>query len=214
MAGRPWPVTNSVRCAVEGVTAAGVNTANIFWLNTTASGTPTTAQANSLAQAVYEAFDASFLTLLGKDWTLKRCVVNYYGVQPIQVAGIYESDEVGGSANNTEIDSLSAVVSWVMYATWRGGKPRTYLPALPTEAFTSPNRLHPTFIAAVLTQAGNFKTSMNGISVTPFGGIAFAVQSFFSGNVARTPPVMFAITDAKVHPRISSQRRRLGKEVP
>jgi hypothetical protein len=121
---------------------------------------------------------------------------------------------VGGSANNTVVDGLAAVISWTIFSTWRGGKPRTYIPALPSEAFTSPNRLHPTFIAALLSAAASFITAVNGISVTPFGAVTLCTQSFFSHNAARTPPVMFSYQGAKVHPRISSQRRRLGREVP
>lgn len=212
--GRPWPVTGSARCAIEGTTAQGVNWANVFWVATTGGTVPTPSQVNDLATAIYEPWDTYFLPLIGKDATLKRCIVNWYGAIPTQVTGLYESDEVGGSANNTEVDSLAAVVSWQFAATWRGGKPRMYLPALPSEAFVSSNRLNPTFITALTSAASNFILAIDGISVTPFGGTTLQLQSFYSGNAPRTPPVLFRITGARVHPRISSQRRRLGKEVP
>lgn len=211
---RPWPVTGSVRCAVEGLTAAGVNWANVFWLNAPGSTMPSVTQCNSLAAAIYTAYAGTLLGEVGSNASLERVVVNWYGAQPAQVTGAHEAHTAGGSANVTEVDSLAATISWAISATWRGGKPRTYIPCIPNNAFTGTNRLSSTFIAALEADAATFITDMNGITVTPFGGVVLALQSFFSGNAPRTPPVMFALTGGSVHPRISSQRRRLGREVP
>lgn len=207
-------MTGSVRVAFEGLTPAGVNWANVFWWNAPGSSMPSVAQCSSLAAAMYTAYSGTLLGEIGNDATLERAVVNWYGAQPAQVTGAHEASTAGGAGAATEVDSLSAVISWAIFATWRGGKPRTYIPCLPSTAFSSTNRLDPTFITALTTDAGSFIAAMNGISVTPFGAGVLALQSFFSGNVARTPPVMFALTSAQVHPRISSQRRRLGREVP
>lgn len=195
------------------MTAGSVNWANIFWLGTTASTTPAPTDCNALAQAMYEIYDARFLPLLGKDCTLKRAIANFYGTQPTQVVGEYASDEVGGSANNTEVDSLSAVVSWLFAATWRGGKPRTYMPGLPSEAFATSNALDPTFITNLETAASNFRTDCAALSVSPFAGAHLVVMSFFSGNAPRSPAVIFNVTGQTVHPRICSMRRRLGREL-
>jgi len=214
MTGRPWPVTNSVRCAVEGLTPAGVNWANVFWLNAPGASMPSVAQCNALAAAVYSAYQGTLLGEIGTDATLERVVVNWYGAQPAQVTGVHEASNAGTGGAAVEIDSLSAVISWSIFATWRGGKPRTYIPCLPSSAYSSTNRLDATFITSLQADAVSFIAAVNGITVTPFGAVVLALQSFYSGMVARTPPVMFALTDAKVHPRISSQRRRLGREVP
>jgi len=167
-----------------------------------------------LASAIYTAYQTSLFTEVGTNTSLERVIVNWYGAQPSQVTGIHEAHSLGTGSAATEVDSLAAVVSWSFPATWRGGKPRTYIPGVPSNSFTGTNRLSATYIAALLTDAGTFISNMNGITVTPFGAVVFALQSFFSGNVARTPPVMFPITGAQVHPRINSQRRRLGREVP
>ncbi|MGH3593189.1 MAG: hypothetical protein ACRDRF_19420, partial [Pseudonocardiaceae bacterium] len=202
MATRPWPVVNSVRVAVEGLTPGGVNWANIFWLLTTAPSTPAPSDCDALAAAVYAKYQARILPLLGSDLVLKAAVANFYGSQPTQVVGAHLEDDNGGSANPVEVDSLSAVISWIFPATWRGGKPRTYVPGLPSEAFTSSNRLDPTFISALETAASNFRTDVAAISVSPFSGAHLGVMSFFSGNAPRIPAVAFNITGATVHPRI------------
>src|ERR1700704_3473061 len=97
---RPWPVNGSARVAYEGTTPQGVNWANVFWVNSGTTTVPTPTQVGALAQLLYEPWDTYFLPLIGKDATLKRCVVNWYGLPGSQVTGAYNSDEVGGSANN------------------------------------------------------------------------------------------------------------------
>jgi len=214
MAGRPWPVTGHARVAFEGLTAKGVNWANVVWVNSSQTAVPTPANVIAAATALYECYDDTFSPLQGKDSSLERCVVNWYGVPGSQVTGAYEESTAGGSANNSEVDSLSAVVSWQFPSTWRDGKPRLYLPNLPSEAFADSNRLDSTFITNLASAAASFRTAVNGVNVTGFGPCVLVVESFFSANAPRTTTVAFAISGATVHPRISSQRRRLGREVP
>lgn len=212
MATRPWPEANTIRVAFEGQTAKAVNWANIFWSGTSLAGTPTPAQCASLASTLYGIYNTHIWTLLGKDANLLRCVVNFYGGPPMQVVGDHLATTAGGSANNTEVDSLSAAISWTIPATWRGGKPRTYLAALPTEAFGDSNTLDSGFVSDVESGAAAFLTAWNGSSVAPFGALGLGCMSFFSGNAPRAAGTLFQYTASTVHPRIDSMRRRLGKE--
>jgi hypothetical protein len=213
MSTRPWPQTNSLRVAVEGATAKGVNWANIFWLVALEAVTPTTTQCDSYAENFYNAYNTHLFALLGKDANMLRCAVNFYGAQPTQIVGDYVATTAGGSSNDTEVDSLTCAVSWQIGATWRGGKPRTYLPALPTEAFADSNTLDSTFIANVLSGAEAFNTAVNELNITSGNQTLLSCMSFFSGNSPRANGTAFSITGALVHPRIDSMRRRLGKEV-
>lgn len=213
MATRPWPANNSARCAFEGITAKSVPWANIFWLGAGATGTPTVAQLNTAAQDAYGAFATHLWALQGKDATLQRCVVNWYGNQPTQVVGDYLHDTAGGSDNDTEVDSLSACLSWTIDQTWRGGKPRTYMAALPTEAFGDSNTLDSDYITALESGAAAFLTAMNALAPTPLLEMSPGCMSFFSGNAPRAQGVLFTYSAVTVHPRIDSMRRRLGREV-
>jgi hypothetical protein len=201
-----------MRCAISGVTAKSVPWANIFWMSVTSDLTPTATQMNAFAQAFYGVYATDFWSLLGNDATLQRCVCNYYSTAGAQYVGEYLHDTAGGSDNATEVDSLACVVSWTIPRTWRGGKPRTYLGCLPTEAIADSNSLDADFVTAVESAAASFKTGTAAISAGGFSGGAIACMSFFSGNAPRVPPIVILISGSTVHPRIDSMRRRLGRE--
>lgn len=214
MATRPWPPTNVVRVAIEGTTAKGVNWANIFWTGPSATGTPTSTQMTAVATAFYGAYNTHLFALLGKDAHMTRAVANWYGNSPMQVVGDYLDSTAGGSSDNTEVDSLAACISWTIPVTWRGGKPRTYLPALPTNAFQDSNTLGSSFLSSLETGAAAYNSAINALSgLTPFSDWVLGMVSFFSGNAPRSPAEFYAFSSSTVHPRIDSQRRRLGKEV-
>jgi hypothetical protein len=211
---RPWPFEPSARIAVEGQTAKGVNWANVFWVLTGSGTTPTPANCTALATSVYNSYHTRLFAHLGKDAHMTRCVVNWYGPQPTQVTGDYLATTAGGSTNNTEVDSLSMALSWRFAATWRGGKPRTYLPALPTEAFHDSNTLDSTFMATMLTGASNFLSDAPTWDVSGvFPSVQLGVMSFFSHNAPRTVGAFYPFTGVVIHPRIDSMRRRLGREI-
>lgn len=213
MATRPWPANPSVRFAIEGKTAGNVNWANVFWATCASASTPTPANLNSLASQLYSCYSTGLLGLLGNDLSQQRCVVNFYGAPGTQVVGEYATTNMGGSDNPTEVDSLSACISWQFPATWRGGKPRTYMPGLPSEAFETSNTLASAFQTALLSAAAGFRADVNASAAGPVSAMVLSVMSFFSGNSPRALGVAFPITGEVVHPRIDSMRRRLGKEI-
>ena len=214
MTTRPWPGSSRARIAIDGKTAKGVNWANIFWLVTASIGaTPTVAEVNDLANAMYQAFLTTLWDIQGNDATMENCVANWYGTQPTQVAGIHVESNPGGAGNPTEVDSLAAVISWSIAATWRGGKPRTYMAALPTNAIGDSNTLDSTYLTDLDTAAGDFLTAVNAISTSKFSSVALTCLSFFTGGGPRTPPVAYNINGHRVKTRIDAQRRRLGREV-
>ena len=212
MAGRSTPPNGYARFAIEGQTAKGVDWANIFWCATVGGLNPTPAQLVTLAEAFYGFFNTHLWVLQGKDAHLQRCVVNYYGAG-LQYVDEYAASTAGGSADDTEVDSLSACLSWTIGATWRGGKPRTYMAALPTNAFADSNTLASTYITALETGAAAFLTAVNGYNVAPFTVLVLNCLSFFSDNAPRVPPIGFGVSGVTVHPRIDSMRKRLGREV-
>lgn len=213
MATRPWPQASSIRLAIEGQTAKGVNWANIFWLSVTTGGTPNLGDLTTLTTTCYNAYATHIMLLLGKDGEQQRAVANYYGSPGTQLVADYLHNTAGGSANNTEVDSLSACISWAITQTWRGGKPRTYLPCLPTEAFGDSNTLDGSFITTLAGAALAFRNAVNAAGVGVFSGPEMGCMSFFSGNAPRSTGVFFPYVGQSVHPRIDSMRRRLGREI-
>jgi hypothetical protein len=111
------------------------------------------------------------------------------------------------------------VASWQIARRLRGGHPRTYfcgvvqvqMNTMPGVSFTTAG------IAQWLGAMQNFLTRFNAITI----GTALLVLGALSyyDKVAnptpphlRTTPVFYPFQSVKMHPRLDSQRRRLGKE--
>lgn len=212
MANRPWPALNSLRIACEGQTQQGVNWANIFWATVSVGFPVLQTDLTTVAQNAFDAYKNTFLTILANDIKLQRCVVNYYGPQPQQFVGDAIGDENGGATEATLLDSLACVISWTFGQTWRGGKPRTYLPGIPQGALMDSRSLSPDFVADALEQALAFRTAIEGIGFGSIRTPALGVESFFTGGAPRPVGVFFTYTGARVHPRADTMRRRLGRE--
>jgi len=146
------------------------------------------------SSATFSAADATLFTTGG---TVLQSHVNMTG---------------GGTRAGTEIntDALSAIVSWITTVYWRGGKPRTYLPPPAIADTTGSYHWSPTYLAALQTAGGNFLTAVNALTAGGITGTQLGFVSFSSGGVTRTPPVFFPFTGATTHPRMGTQRRRLG----
>jgi hypothetical protein len=66
-------------------------------------------------------------------------------------------------------------------------------------------------VTALTTAGTSFRTAINAITQGTITSTVLGFVSFFTGNAPRSPALFFAFSGAKVHPRLGSQRRRLGK---
>jgi hypothetical protein len=102
-------------------------------------------------------------------------------------------------------------VSW--YGAWhyRGGKPRTYIGGLPASATSDMKTIDPTVASTQVTRANSFISFVAAQIDAPSPAAALGTVSFQSGDVWRDTPVFRQYLSAQVHPRLATQRRRLGK---
>jgi hypothetical protein len=107
----------------------------------------------------------------------------------------------------------SIAISWVITASYRGGKPRSYLPGISASAVNPPGTaaVDPTFAGLLEVEANSFLSACNGVTVGS-GPMQLGTISFHSGHVVRPTPIFRAFVSARVHERLDSQRRRSGKE--
>jgi hypothetical protein len=213
MATRRGP-DNSVRVAVSG-TVNGQNWANVFWCQLTTSGTPTQSDLDTWTTAFAAAYFANFKVYSQAAVLYVQCQSSLFlpggGLLPSVVA---MASNGTGTATVTVPQDASTVISWQIGVYWRGGKPRTYLP-LPTAGVILTNRVFSAAnITAVIASAVAFKTAVNALTTGAISGTVLGTVSFRSNNADRIPPVFFAYQGAKMHPRVGSQRRRLGKWQP
>jgi hypothetical protein len=123
------------------------------------------------------------------------------------------SSIVGGGSSTVNEANAAAVISW--YGPWhyRGGKPRTYIGGLPASATSDVQHLDPTFASTLASRANTFISTVAAQIDAPSPGATLGTVSYSSGDIWRSPPIFRAYLSAQVHPRLATQRRRLGKWV-
>jgi len=132
---------------------------------------------------------------------------------PLGVVGEHTGSTSGGVSGDPLPASVAACISWQSGVYWRGGKPRTYVGGLDYSALGNESQLAGSFVTALLADGTNLIAAFNALTSGNFDSVQFGLVSFVSGGVDRVPPLFFPITGCAVHPRMDTQRRRLGKTV-
>ena len=200
---------NTVRIAITGQ-ISGVPWANIFSALLTVSGTPSQADFDGWTTAFAAAYKARFAANLPNNCTFQQARAVMFTPGGGEIVSVEPITGGGTSGTNAANNCSAGVISWYASVYWRGGKPRTYLPGIPTTGTTGGNVLTATYQTALQTAATNLRSDINALTSGAITGTQFGFVSFMSGNVARVPPVFYAINTAKVHLRLGTIRRRLG----
>lgn len=183
---------------------------NRFWLLTT--GTPTYAQVADLATDLYGVYQTNLLPVQSAASNLLECIVTYYdgaGNMEASAAAVHS-----GAASGAAVPvNAAGCISWKIGSSYRGGKPRTYLPGVVIGNLASERTFNTTYLDAVQTGAAAFIDDVNGLAPTGFDSVSLGVVHFFSGGVALSPPTFDPYLAASVQTRVCSQRRRLGREL-
>jgi hypothetical protein len=168
---------------------------------------------NTLCGNIFDVVKVNYIANTSNQNEIQEVTATYFPTgSPLVVVGAHTGSTAGGvSTGGPASASLAAVLSWQSGVYWRGGKPRTYIGGLDLSSFADEVTLDPTYISTLLTDGTNLIAALNALASGNFDSIQFGLVSFVSGGVDRTPPVFFPITGVAVHPRIDSQRRRLGK---
>jgi len=209
---RPRPPTNTIRLALTG-NYSGSEFANIFWLDATLTGTPTLGDLETLSAAVGGAYASNLLNhqSTAAELTGYRSVLLLAGPTELSAEGALS--EFGTDATDGEPAQVSAAVSWGISAYYRGGHPKTYMPGMCTDMLANVTTLDPTYVSALQAGGADFITAVNAETTTTISAVTLGTVSFASGNAWRATPVFRPFISAHVHPRIDTQRRRLGKEL-
>lgn len=213
MATRRGP-DNSVRFAISG-TQNGVAWANVFWAQLTTSGTPAQVDLDNWLIAAAAAYKTRFApsTMSYASYTQAQAILFLPG--GLSMASVQAMTGSGGAgASTVQAQELSSVISWITGVYWRGGKPRTYIPAPIVGNILTNRFLSATYITTLTTAATGFRTDINALTTGAISASVLGFVSFRSGNADRPTPLFFAFSGAKLHPRVGTQRRRMGKWTP
>lgn len=194
-------------------TQQGGKWANVLHAKFT-GGTIDTAALGTLATAIRTSWGVTFAPQVSSTVALTTVECTDLSSR----TGAQNLDTVGatGTGSSTAMPGqVSCCVSWKIPNRYRGGHPRMYLPPA---AFTSSSNGQvwtTAYVTAVLAAARAFR---NAINASPAGGATWqlcAVSYFHKvGGVEayKTPPEIYIVSDAAVHTRVDTMRRRLGKE--
>jgi hypothetical protein len=206
---KPAPKTVKIRYA-------GVNGATP-WVSLDyveySGGPPTGADLNTLAQSLGAGWGTTLAPLFGSQVKLNSVILTDIDSNTGN-AGADGSVHSGTRAGTAPVPvSISLVFSYSIPLRFRGGHVRKYWPGPMQPDITGGNLWEATFLALARSAAANWHAlyangRLNNVPVVHVG------VSYFSGHVARPVPLVLPISGAQVHPRVDSQRRRLGKELP
>lgn len=202
---------NSVRVAISG-TNQTENWANIFHCQLSTSSAIIQADLDTWTTAFQAAYKTNIAPVQGANnlYVLAKAVCYTPGLTQV-TSSIAMTGNGGIATASASSVAISAVISWLTNVYWRGGKPRTYSGGLAQSQVTADRMLTGAAITAIGTAATNFRTAVNALTAGTITGTQFGFISYSTGNVPRSPAVFFPITGARVHPRLGTQRRRLGK---
>jgi hypothetical protein len=166
---------------------------------------------NNVLTALSSAVGLRIQPLVSNTW-------GFTGVNAVSLGGDglqadFAMDVQGGVVEGALSPSVAVCASWTSAATWRGGKPRTYLPGVPSGAVVAAgeSQLTTNSINGYRDGFSSFMADMNAVLDT---GVALALgfPSYYHNYAFRPLPLFFPFTGVKVHGRLDSQRRRSGKE--
>lgn len=212
MASRRGP-DNSVRFSVSGLIDS-VAWANVFYAQLTTSGTIAQADLDTWTAAAGAAFKTRFAASQATAVGYGQCRSVLFSPGGTELLSIASLTGTGSGGTAVADDSACIVISWSTNVYWRGGKPRTYLAGVPNTAIVNGHNISSSPASAAATAAGNFRSDINALTAGTITGSSLGFVSFRTGNADRVPPQFYAFTGARVHPRLGTQRRRLGKWAP
>jgi hypothetical protein len=202
---------NSIRIAISG-TQGTQNWANIFRCQLSTSGTITQADLDTWTAAFAAAYKSNLASSMTAQvsFVLAKCVLYAPGGGALVSTAAMTGAGTSGGTNVSDL-SASLCLSWLSTVYWRGGKPRTYLPGVSTAQVTNNYQVASTTITGTGAAAASFRTAINALTAGTITGTVLGFVSFNSGNAPRGTPLFFPFSGVKLHGRLATQRRRLGR---
>lgn len=211
------PLINTIKVIANWVLPAGRLAKNVYYLKA-AGGTVTSDVPNllSIANQLMSAYPTGgFRPLLASTTQLQSVTCKDNGGTTAQA--ISTATPMFGTSAGTSLPPQCAVcLSWQIAETYRGGKPRMYLPGIPDNAPVSKgdSALQASYATAMEAAGSAFRTAVNAIVPTgPVGAtVTLGTISYHTGHAVRPTPLFREYINVAVHERIDSQRRRSGRE--
>jgi len=211
---RPNPPAHVVRLSIEGVNS-GVNWANVFWIRNGNGQTPTLGDLDALVDDVGNEYNSAFAEHILQGIPITAGTALYYGPTGGDLGSERPFTHLGSMGGNVLTANVSTCISWHVQARYKGGHPRTYLPAPSALALFDSRSFTAAHVSAVQNAANLFHGHINAAVHGALSDLHLGTVSFVLRNAWRTPPVFrdFSPGSAHLDNRVDTQRRRLGRDV-
>jgi hypothetical protein len=206
------PVPHHIRFACKGSHGDDIDVLNIFHVAFAEDGPYSPAELASAAQEMATIYGAGLVGAMSEDYSFLSCTAKDISVPNGGEATFVEPAPIaGGVASHSMAANCALVISWKEDISYRGGHPRTYLPAIPASVLNDPQHVTPAYRTTVQVTANSLITSVSGGSWgSGLTDPVLSVVHYRLDGALLTPPVGAIIRSAVVDTRLDSQRRRLG----
>lgn len=180
---------------------------------------PAVADLISVGNTVGTAWGTNFGPMCHANVTLNQIDLTDMTSRGSAQASVTALAKVGTRTGTDVLNNTAAVISWKVNRRYKGGHPRTYLPAGVIADITVGRTWTTAFQTALANAAAAYRTALNGITVSGTSYKMVYMNIYTHDPVTKqqlymTPPVPYTIQSATVHGRVDTQRRRLGRETP
>ena len=163
--------------------------------------------ANSIRTAANTNLVTAYYTLTSINTIEVTDISSPTGAVATNTLGVVGTRPAGGSPPA----SVAYAVSWGIALHYRGGHPRNYIPLCNSADITGGRLLTSTLQNTVSAQWAAYLTAFNAITSGTVS-LTMGMFQYHAHHAVVNPPQFFAYTGVRVHGRVDSQRRRLGKE--
>lgn len=206
---RPAPPDGTCRVSFEG-SFGSTRWANVMWLLLT--GTPLTANLQDLAGDLHVAFSTNLHTLAQFQNILDDTKLTYYSSSSGDKTVTHSTSVAGDVTGNPLPAQCAQLVSWTIADSYRGGHPRTYLPAPSIDKTNGVKQWTDTHTGNLSDGANAFLDAVNALTETNISTVTLGTVSFQTGGAWRTPPVFRPFLEGTGQKRVCTIRNRLGSE--
>lgn len=204
--------------------AGGAQMANILHYSYVHSGggLPSQSDVDGLAGSYATEWEAVMMPKVNGDITYTGTKITPLDNSGTNV-GFHTSSAAGGKTGQTVPASAAVIASYGIGTRWRGGRPKTYYPAMGGQQLDTPSAWHQSDIDDYLAGLDTVSAYVDGLTV---GSTAIGQQGCVSyvwttdvdgvptpGEI-RDPPVFFPFTSLTLRLDIGSQRRRIRSTSP
>ena len=214
MPGFDHTLTDTARVVWSWTGPDGVQARNIHYVKWTSPSGTIDQILGEVAGNIYYALTTPtncIIDKLSNLWTLDS-VTAYQNDGTGEAVATANGPATGGVTADPLPPGVALVISWQIGASYRGGKPRTYIAGFPLNNLDTAggNRISSGAAANLSTAAGVLLSNAAHNTVEATGYTVGTIAASRGGSQL-TPPVFYAYMNHSVNTRLDAQRRRNGK---